>query len=234
MRLGLFVGGSLALVVALVGGLSWWIARPEPAPPPTPAAERARHTARSSLQAIAEASHALMPEGFARVYIGMPVEALRRARPRVRRGAAAPGARAEVWDESLENGARVAWLVAPELGVVTQAQFMSRLTEPAELMPHFRALRARYGDPTGFWDCPEREDASPIRRITWRGEAASVMEAILVHASGVSVTLVVAASGDVAAALRRSACRPVTPATLARWPIAGELRGHRVPFTDMR
>jgi hypothetical protein len=113
-------------------------------------------------------------------------------------------------------------------------QTLSRLDEVAALRGHFEALRARYGDPTGFWDCPEREDASAVRRITWRGERVTVMEAILVYGRGASVTLVVSANEDVARALAASACEPVTAATLADWPVARVLRGERVEVMDVR
>jgi hypothetical protein len=113
-------------------------------------------------------------------------------------------------------------------------QVLSRLVDVASLRGHFEALRARYGDPTGFWDCPEREDASPVRRITWRGEHATLMEAILVYGGRASVTLVVSANEDVARALAASACTPVTSETLARWPVARVLRGERVETMEMR
>jgi hypothetical protein len=170
-----------------------------------------------------------MPPGFEGVYLAMPVDLLRRQRSRVQpaRGLAT------ALEETTDAGARVVYLTAPP-GVVTQVQFLSRLSSAEELLPHFRALRGRYGEPTGFWDCPEAPDRSPVRRITWRGAEASVMEAILVYDNRVSVTLVVAATGDVASALARSACRPVTPETLDAWPVARELRGRQTPLTTVR
>lgn len=188
--------------------------------------------ARALIAQIQEASHALMPEGFGQVYVGMGIGELREARPRVRLGR--PSGRSEVWEETTEEGARVVYLSATSVGVVTQVQFLSRLDTIDALLPHFQALRRRYGEPTGFWDCPEQPEASPVRRITWRREGASVMEAMLVHPGGVSVTLVITATGDIPVALARSHCVPVTRETLGQWPIATELRGERIPFTNAR
>lgn len=196
-----------------------------------PSEDRVR-LARAMIERIAAGSQALMPEGFENVHVGMGVGALREARPQVRLGR--PTGRSEVWEETTPAGARVVYLAATSVGVVTQVQFLSRLDSLAELLPHFQALRRRYGEPTGFWDCPEQPDASPIRRITWRREGASVMEAMLVYSGGVAVTLVITATGDIPAALARSRCTPITPETLSQWPIATELRGERIPFTNAR
>ncbi|MDB4930187.1 MAG: hypothetical protein JWM10_2671, partial [Myxococcaceae bacterium] len=165
--------------------------------------------------------------------LGMPLAALRAARPALRE---ARGSRpdAPLWEETLPSGARVIAHVAPRPAVLVKVQTLSRLDEVAALRGHFEALRARYGDPTGFWDCPERADASPVRRITWLGGRVTVMEAILVYGRGASVTLVVSANGDVARALAASDCAPVTPATLASWPVARVLRGERVEVMDVR
>jgi hypothetical protein len=225
-----------ALGAAALAAVVWAAVRlreAPPSPPPTTpvtpedrARDRARERARGALQGVANRSHALMPPGFEALWLAMPVEDLRRLRPRA---SPAQGMDTHL-EETTEEGARVVYLTAPP-GIVTQVQFLSRLTSTEELLPHFQALRARYGEPTGFWDCPEAPDRSPVRRITWRREHASVMEAILVYAGRVSVTLVVAATGDVASALARSQCRPVTRQSLDAWPVAQELRGRQTPLT---
>lgn len=222
---------AIACIAALVGGVAWWSARPEPAPPPRPREEVARAQARDALQAIAEDSARLMPGEFRGVWIGMDREALLRARrgarPVTRGGVSA-------FEEDTPDGAQVIWRMSPTAAVLTQAQFLSRLDNADQMLPHFAAMRARYGEPTGFWDCPESPDVAPIRRITWRGEHATVMEAVLVYRGGVSLTLVVAATDDVARALRRSACHPVTRETAAAWPVARELRGEQIPIVRAR
>jgi hypothetical protein len=226
---------GLALVAALVGLIAWRAASADPPTPisrPSPAAARAAE-ARVALEGIAAESARWMPDPLRGVYLGMTVDALRAARPAVHPGR---GARpdAPLWEETLSNGARVVVHAAARPEVVVKVQVLSRLDGVASLRGHFEALRARYGNPTGFWDCPEREDSSPVRRITWRGERVSLMEAILVYGGGASVTLVVSANDDVARALAASACTPVTQETLARWPVARVLRGERVEVMDVR
>lgn len=224
---------ALAIIAALVGGVAWLTSRDAPAPAREDPTNRTRRLARDELQSLAEDSARLMPEGINRVWLGMGTELLRRARPRARVAEGAPEG-TTLYEETLENGARAVWFVSSRLGVLTKAQFLSRLEGVAALRGHFDALRARYGEPTGFWDCPGADDRAPLRRITWRGVRASVMEAILVYRGGVSVTLVVSPSSDVAGALAQSRCAPVTRETLGQWPIAEELRGRRIPWTDMR
>ncbi len=223
-----------ALVAALVALLAWRTSSGD-APPHAPitAAPSRRSVARDALQGIAAESTRWMPDDLRGLYLGMPLAELRNLRADLH---PARGAQPEapLWEETLGTGARVIAHVAPRLDVLVKVQVLSRLDDVAALRGHFEALRARYGEPTGFWDCPERADASPVRRITWRGEHASLMEAILVYGGRASVTLVVSANEDVARALSASACIPVTAETLARWPVARVLRGERVDTMDMR
>lgn len=225
---------GLSAVAFLVGLIAWRASSPPP-PLPSRAAPVASRSAvaRVALAGIAAESARWMPDELRGVYLGMSVAELRRARPAMREGR---GGRtdAPLWEETLESGARVVAQVAPRPSVLVKVQMLSRLEDVGALRGHFEALRARYGDPTGFWDCPERETVSPVRRITWRGERVTLMEAILVYGGGASVTLVVSANDDVARALTASACTPVTSATLARWPIARVLRGERVEVMDLR
>jgi hypothetical protein len=70
-----------------------------------------------------------------------------------------------------------------------------------------------------------------MRRFTWRHEAASVMEAVLIHGETLAVTLIIAPDQDIARALERSRCAPVrTESAFAHFPVAGTIRGERVPF----
>ena len=226
---------GLAVVALLVGLLAWRASIPASVPPrahPSAAASSVA-AARVALDGIATESARWMPAELRGIYLGMTVTELRTVRPAMHEGR---GSRADapLWEETLASGARVVAQVAPRAPVLVKVQVLSRLEEVAALRGHFEALRARYGDPTGFWDCPERADASPVRRITWRGERLTLMEAILVYGGGASVTLVVSTSDDVARALGASACSPVTAETLARWPIARVLRGERVEVMDVR
>ena len=123
----------------------------------------------------------------------------------------------------------VAYLLSERLQRVAQVQFLSRLADPAGLPAHYDALRARYGDPAGFIECPETAESAATRRILWIGRETTVMESILVHSGGVGLTLAVAANTDVAAAVRRQGCRPVPRESIAAWPVARNLRGERVP-----
>ncbi len=223
-----------AAVAALVALLAWRTSSGDgPSTAPTTAARSRTSIAREALQGIAAESTRWMPDDLRGAYLGMPLAELRSLRAGLH---PARGAQAEapLWEETLASGARVIAHVAPRLDVLVKVQVLSRLDDVAALRGHFEALRARYGEPTGFWDCPERADASPVRRITWRGEHASLMEAILVYGGRASVTLVVSANEDVARALAASACTPVTSETLARWPVARVLRGERVETMDMR
>jgi hypothetical protein len=190
--------------------------------------------ATDELRRIGEASRALMPEGYEGVYLTMPLAELQRTRPQARRN---PDLRRddglEVWEEDDVSGARVMYLVSAGVGRLAQVQFASRLGAVEELRPHFEAMAHRYGRPTGMWDCPETDEAPPVRRITWRREAASVMEAVLIYGRSIGLTLIVAGNGDIGNALNRSRCHPVERGQEDRFPVAQRLRGEQRPFLRM-
>jgi hypothetical protein len=190
-----------------------------------------RFTAREvlgALQRIQDMSRRLMPPGYEGVYIGMPLAGLTRVRSAVVRDSEPPRADGTIlYSENDPGGARVLYLLARGT-IVSQVQFLARLRTEQEFAPHLSALVARYGTPSGIWDCPESADVSPMRRFTWRHEGASAMEAVLVHASMIAVTLIVAPTEDVGAALNRAHCEPITsPAQLEHFPTAQTLRGER-------
>lgn len=186
-------------------------------------------TAAATLQQIGEASQRLLPEDYNGIFVGMRLSELRTVRRGMQRSQQAR-AQGQLWEEDDSSGARVLYLIS-QSELLEQVQFMSRLEGTSELAPHFTALQQRYGAPTGVWDCPETDEAPPLRRFTWRREGASMMEAVLIYGNTVSLTLVVAATEDVGAALQRSRCAPVQSAQqLAAFPVARELRGERSTF----
>jgi hypothetical protein len=234
---------ALLVIAALVGALVLVASRTErgasggegtaAGPGERDGGEGAARRALGALQQIAEMSQQLMPPGYERVYVSMPLDELRRARPAVHRDTSAPARPdgLEVWEEDDPSGARVIYLVSARARLVTQVQFASRLGDPQEVRGHFDAMQGRYGQPTGIWDCPETPEASPMRRFTWRREGASVMEAVLIYGSTVALTLVVAPNDDIARALSRSQCKPVrSPEALRNFPVADVLRGEQTPF----
>ena len=234
-QLAIALGAALA-VAALVLAIARFSSRAAPpAPsllPPTPRdRERARRldVAVERLRTLQTESAALMPDDARGVYIGLRREELERLRPGAR---PAPGSLPghALLQEVLPNGGVAAYLISERLGRVAQVQFLSRLPDVARLGAHYESLRARYGEPAGFVECPESAESAATRRILWIARETTVMEAVLVHANGgASLTLAVAGNADVAAAVRRQGCRPVDRDAGAPWPVAGALRGERVP-----
>lgn len=239
MRKQLLVAVAAIAAVALV---VWLVASraPSDAPPPItrPSAEvRARDLPREQaierVRTMQRESASLMPDDVRGVYLGLSRAELLRLRPSAVQGMGAPPGQT-LYQEALGNGAVVAWLVATRIDRVAQVQFLSRLPDPSRIIDHYRALRERYGDPTLFFDCPRNGDTAPTRRIVWVGHEVTVMEAVLAHPGGVSLTLAVAANADIAGAMRSNRCVPVTRESFADWPIATELRGERVPVPRPR
>ncbi len=243
------LAARLVIALALIGALTlgaWWLfsagdtaivaarsdAGASPDEQPADASARPRMSgvsAAAALQQIGEMSQRLLPEGYQGVFLGMRLSDLRAARRAMQRSNQRRPS-GEVWEEDDASGARVVYLIS-EHGLLSQVQFMSRLERTDELAPHFTALQQRYGTPTGIWDCPETEEAPTLRRFTWRREGASMMEAVLIYGQTISITLVVAPTEDIGAALQRSRCTAVqNPQQLAAFPVARELRGERSTF----
>lgn len=203
---------------------------PRPTPPPQPTQREQPDDERFAPSTSAR----LMPPGFAGLRLGMSAVDLRRTRPNAHLDPRARTDGRALWEESDESGARVLYLLSTATQTVVQVQFASRLESQAGLATHLSALRDRYGTPTGVWDCPETEEAPPLRRFTWRSQGASLMEAILLYQNTVSLTLVIGTNADLGDALTRSRCQPVrTPEQLERFPVASALRGQRTPYTSM-
>ncbi len=238
LKRALFAVAALAAVSLVV----WLLARGAPSNPPANAParspeERAREVPRDQaverLRLLQRESASLMPDDVRGVFIGLSRAELTRLRPSAAQGRGAPPGQT-LYHEALGNGAVVAYLIATRLDRVAQVQFLSRLPDPARLVDHYAALRDRYGDPTAFFDCPRNGDTAPTRRIVWASREAAVMEAVLAHPGGVSLTLAVAGKSDIAGAMRSNGCVPVTRERFADWPVATELRGERVPVPRPR
>lgn len=247
------LGGAM-ITIAVLAGMTWWLidgsdtrssaettrdasVRTEVASTPAETERDAgasahrvhAQSAAATLQRIGEVSQRLLPEGYEGIFIGMRLSDLRAVRRSVQRS---PQARAhgQLWEEDDPSGARVLYLFS-QSELLEQVQFMSRLEGTGELAPHFMALQQRYGPPTGVWDCPETDEAPPMRRFTWRRDGASLMEAVLIYQQSVSITLVIAATEDIGAALQRSRCTPVRSVQqLEAFPVARTLRGERSTF----
>lgn len=232
----------VVMAVCAVALVVWGLAKSAPAPPPpnlplrTPE-ERARAIPRDQaverLRMLQRESASLMPDDVRGVFLGLSRAELLRLRPNAVQGRGAPPGQV-LYQEALANGAVIAYLIAVRLDRVAQVQFLSRLPDPTRLVDHYRALRDRYGDPTVFFDCPRNGDTAPTRRIVWTGREVAVMEAVLAHPGGVSLTLAIAGNADIAGAMRSNGCAPVTRDRFADWPVATELRGERVPVPRPR
>ncbi len=234
MRKQVLIAIAALAAVALV---VWLVASRAPSEGPRglpvrTAAERARELPRDvaaeRLRTLQVESASLMPDDARGVYLGLSRTELLRLRPRAQQGRGAPPGQV-LYQEVLANGAVAAYLVATSIDRVAQVQFLSRLADPSRVGDHLRAVRGRYGDPTGLFDCPREGDTAPTRRILWVGREVTVMEAVLAHPGGVSLTLALAGNADVMGNMRRNGCRPVTRQSLEDWPVATELRGERVP-----
>jgi hypothetical protein len=228
---------AIAAVVAVIGAV---VRATTPAPgsnpplAPTTAASREQtrrlDTAVERLRTLQLESAELMPDEVRGVFIGLRRDELLGLRPGAR---PAPGGIVghSLVQEVLPSGAVVAYLISQRLERVAQVQFLSRMTDVSRLGAHYEGLRARYGEPAGFLECPESQESAPTRRIVWIRRETTVMEAILIHSGGVGLTLAVAGNQEVASAVRRQRCRPIAREALAAWPIARSLRGERVPVS---
>jgi hypothetical protein len=197
--------------------------------PPVRAPAPSREQAANRLRVLQQESATLMPDDVRGVFIGLRGSELTTLRPSAHQSRGAPDGHT-LYQESLSNSVVVAYLLSARLDRVAQVQFLARIRDPQQLLARFRSLRAKYGPPTGLFDCPRSLESAPTRRILWVGREVTVMEAILVQATEFSLTLAIAGNMEVGRSLQRQQCTPVTERTLADWPIATELRGERVPI----
>ena len=172
------------------------------------------------MEPVRRDSAALMPEQLGDVQLGIDEETLRSLRDvRRRRDESDPTMR--FYEEMLTSHAQIVYGVDAELDVLTRVQVMSSIP-PEGVAPHLQAMLDRYGSPDGVWNCPASGATGlPMRRFTWFGEAVTVQDILLLHPRGVSQTLYIAPSEQIAASLRISHCTPIRSAEeLADIPIA--------------
>lgn len=220
------VVAGLALFGVIFGGRSWLADRD------ARAAERARQEreadeAREEEERAARLrreSERLMPELLEGVYLGMPLDEARRARPELAPELSNRNPEPEtttIFEERFPNGARAVYVF--ERGGDTplqRVQVLSLLPSVNALAPHLAAMNAQYGTPSGIWDCP-RTGGVPTRRFTWRHGETMVSDIFLIAGERVSVTLYIAPTGVIARSLRMAACRPVRgPDELTAFPVA--------------
>lgn len=147
------------------------------------------------------------------LYLGMPLEEVRAARPAMVPALASAGSERDgpTFEESLPNGSRVVYVFARSGGSeapLERVQVLSLLPSVEALGPHLEAMNAQYGTPTGIWDCP-RTGGVPTRRFTWRRGESTVSDIFLVAGDRVSATLYIAPNDIIERSLRMGACRPL-------------------------
>lgn len=171
-------------------------------------AERLRAQVEEQMAPLRDASEALIPELLTGVRLGIPLAELQEVRTVVPK----QDARDEVMDmyeEMLGTRAQVVYAIDGELDVLVRIQIMSSIP-PWGVGPHLEAMIARYGAPTGIWNCPATGTGGiPTRRFTWQGSAVTVQDILLVHPGGVSQTLYIASTESIAASLRIAHCQRV-------------------------
>lgn len=216
--------GACIAVSAAIGGW-WWLAKRE-----AEAAERARleqeaeRAREQERQArIRRESERLIPELLEGVYLGMPLQEARRARPSMTPSLSSASTERDgtVLEESFPNGARAVYVFAQGgADPLERVQVLSLLPSIEAIGPHLAAMNAQYGAPTGVWDCPQTGGV-PTRRFTWRHGETSVSDIFLIAGDRVSVTLYIAPNDVIERSLRMAACRPVRdPAEIPAFPVA--------------
>ena len=173
-------------------------------------ARRAADTA-ERVGALRAASTPLVPDTLDGVELGMTLAELRDVRTvRAKRDAADRSL--NFYEEMLTSNAQVVYGVDPNFDTLAQIQIMSSIP-PVGVGPHLEAMVTQYGSPTGIWNCPAAGPTGlPMRRFTWRGNAVTLQDILLVHPRGVSQTLYIAPTDAIAASLRISRCVPVRSA----------------------
>lgn len=173
-------------------------------------AERLRERVEEQMEPLRDASEALMPELLSGVRLGIPLAELREARSSIVPKQDASGEVMDMYEEMLSGRSQVVYAVDGELDVLMRIQIMSSIP-PQGVGPHLEAMIARYGAPTGIWNCPATGAGGvPMRRFTWQGSAVTIQDILLIHPAGISQTLYIASTESIAASLRIAHCARVT------------------------
>lgn len=215
---------GLAVVAGGAFGVrAWLIERDEQAR----AAERADREAEEAreerrLSRLRRESEELIPELLEGIYLGMPLDRAREARPHMTPDLSTrnPEPDKVVFEERFPNGARAMYVFDESDDALERVQVLSLLPSPSAVAPHLAAMNAQYGTPTGIWDCPQTGGV-PTRRFTWRHGETTVSDIFLIAGERVSVTLYIAPSDVIGRSLAMAACRPLRdPSELERFPVA--------------
>ena len=215
--------GAAVVAGGVFGGREWLAERDAQARAAQQAerdAEEAREERR--LTRLRRESEELIPELLEGVYLGMPLERARAARPRMAPDLSGrdPEPGTVVFEERFPNGARAMYVFRQPDDALERVQVLSLLPTVHAVAPHLAAMNAQYGTPTGIWDCPQTGGV-PTRRFTWRHGETTVSDIFLVAGDRVSVTLYIAPSDVIGRSLAMAACRPVqNPSELEQFPVA--------------
>lgn len=170
--------------------------------------ERAEEARERRWDDLGRASEPFVPGLLDGVRLGITSADLRRARP-----SAMPPTRTTSneprWEEALPNGAQVVYVFDRGGDRLARLQVLSQV--PAEgVEPHLRAMRDRYGDPRLVVRCSDRSAAGvPTLRFVWGDERVALQDILLVHPSGVSVTLYLGPADLLAESFTAGGCTPV-------------------------
>lgn len=203
--------GACVILGAVVGVRAWRQHQVDEASQRAERAEAREERDEARRGRLQRESQALMPDVLEGVYLGMPLDEARQARPALAPELSNRNPEPEttvIFEESFPNGARAVYVFERATDRLQRVQVLSLLPSVNAVAPHLAAMNAQYGTPTGIYDCP-RTGGVPTRRFTWQHGEITVADVFLVAGSRVSVTLYIAPNGIIERSLRTAACRPV-------------------------
>jgi hypothetical protein len=165
------------------------------------------------------------------VYLTMLQTDLVRVRPAARRNSEGDEPTRLLLQEELPNGRMALYFTDKNDLRLQRVQLATRLRGVEEIQDRVDAEGARFGVPTGIWDCPLLQGSLPTRRFTWLQDGVAVMDNYLIVGESVSATLVVAAAAVIKDSLMQANCRPVPPDRMSKFPIVppGLSSGSAIP-----
>lgn len=202
---------ALLLLAPVVLGLSWALIR-------KPAASK-QATASAGPDAFGRDSQRFLPEELAPVYLGMPMRELVRARPFAQRLEKGDDEFFFTYDEGIASGRRVIYAVSKTDLRLTKVQVLSELASVQGIAPRIDRHQARFGPPSGVWDCPQLSDQLPTRRLSWTRGQVGVVDIYLLVGERVSTTLYVAPTSVVHESLARARCVRTKPEHFKTFPV---------------